>query len=311
MTHAVVEKNVVSVLPKQAEIVEVGLRDGFQTLEKTVPLEIKLELIRTLIDAGVKHVQVTSFVHPKRVPQMADAEELCAALPDAPGVEYSGLVLNMKGLERALAAGLKSLDMGVAATETLSQRNANTSVSEGMSAMGRMAQEARAAGVRVRAGIQTAFGCAYEGEVPQERVVDLVKQTLQMDIDELALADSTGMANPLQIERMLSEVRPLAGNIPIVLHLHDTRGMGLANVYAALRHGVTRFDTAFGGLGGCPFIVGAKGNIATEDTLFMLEEMGVSTGVDIGKVAGVSRRLETFLDTSLPAKLHHLLKGDA
>ncbi len=311
MTSTVVEKNAVSVLPKRAEIVEVGLRDGFQTLKKPVPLDMKLELIQTLIDAGVKHIQVTSFVHPKRVPQMADAEELCANLPDAPGVEYSGLVLNMKGLERALSAGLKSLDMGVAATESLSQRNANTSVAEGTTQMAAMAKEARAAGVRVRAGVQTAFGCAYEGDVPQARGVDLVRQTLDMDIDELALSDSTGMANPLQIERMLTEVRPLTGNIPIVLHLHDTRGMGLANVYAALRHGVTRFDTAFGGLGGCPFIVGAKGNIATEDTLFMMEEMGVTTGVDIAKIATLSRRLETFLNTSLPAKLHHLLKGDA
>ncbi len=298
-------------LPQTAEIVEVGLRDGFQTLQKPVPLELKLELIHILIDAGVKHIQVTSFVHPKRVPQMADAEELCAALPNAPGVEYSGLVLNLKGVERALAAGLKALDMGVAATESLSRRNANTSVAEGMAQMGDMARTAKTAGVRVRAGIQTAFGCAYEGEVPQERVVDLVTQTLDMDVDELALSDSTGMANPLQVERMLTALRPLAGDVEIVLHLHDTRGLGLANVYAALRHGVTKFDTAFGGLGGCPFIVGAKGNIATEDTLNLMAELGVATGVDIGKIAGLSRRLEAFLDTPLPAKLHHLLKGSA
>ena len=301
----------VSSLPQTAEIVEVGLRDGFQTLQKPVPLELKLELIHILIDAGVKHIQVTSFVHPKRVPQMADAEELCAALPNAPGVEYSGLVLNLKGVERALAAGLKALDMGVAATESLSRRNANTSVAEGMAQMGDMARTAKTAGVRVRAGIQTAFGCAYEGEVPQERIVDLVTQTLDMDVDELALSDSTGMANPLQVERMLTALRPLTGDVEIVLHLHDTRGLGLANVYAALRHGVTKFDTAFGGLGGCPFIVGAKGNIATEDTLNLMAELGVATGVDIGKLAGLSRRLETFLDTPLPAKLHHLLKGSA
>ena len=300
----------VSSLPGRAEIVEVGLRDGFQTLQKTIPLDMKLELVDTLIGAGVKHIQVTSFVHPKRVPQMADAEELCARLPAAPGVEYSGLVLNLKGVERALAAGLAALDMGVAATESLSRRNANTSVAEGMAQMGEMARTAKTAGVRVRAGIQTAFGCAYEGEVPQERVVDLVTQTLDMDVDELALSDSTGMANPLQVERMLTALRPLTGDVEIVLHLHDTRGLGLANVYAALRHGVTKFDTAFGGLGGCPFIVGAKGNIATEDTLNLMAELGVATGVDIGKIAGLSRRLEAFLDTPLPAKLHHL-KGSA
>ncbi len=304
-------ENPVSSLPKTAQIVEVGLRDGFQTLQKVIPLDMKLELIDTLIDAGVKHIQVTSFVHPKRVPQMADAEELCASLPAAPGVEYSGLVLNLTGVERALAAGLKSLDMGVAATETLSRRNANTSVAAGMAQMEEMAREARGAGVRVRAGVQTAFGCAYEGEVPQRKVVNLLEQTLHMGIDELALSDSTGMANPLQIERMLAEVRPLAGDTPVVLHLHDTRGLGLANVYAALRQGVSKFDTAFGGLGGCPFIEGAKGNIASEDTLFLMEEMGIGTGVGIDKIASISRRLETFLDMSLPAKLHHLLESDA
>lgn len=299
--------NAVSRLPQRADIVEVGLRDGFQTLKKVIPVEKKLSIIDALIAAGVKKIQVISFVHPKLVPQMADAEELCADLPAAPGVEFSALALNVKGVERATAAGIKALDMGVAVTETLSRRNANCSVNEGMNRMADMVKLARDAGMRVRAGLQTAFGCAYEGQVPLERVVALTKRTLDMGIDELALADSTGMANPRQIESWLKTLLPLAGDIPIVLHLHDTRGLGLANVYAALRQGVSRFDTAFGGLGGCPFIEGAKGNIASEDTLNLMHELGVETGVDIGKLAEVSRDMETFLQTPLPAKLHHLL----
>ena len=298
--------NTLSELPARADIVEVGLRDGFQTLQQVIPVEKKLEIIGRLIEAGVKDIQVTSFVHPERVPQMADAEELCARLRKVEGVTYSGLALNVKGVERAQAAGLKVVDMGVAATESMSQRNAGCSVDEALARQEEMVRQARAADMQVRAGIQVAFGCAYEGEVPQERVLELVQRTLAMDIDELSLADSTGMANPLQVEKMIKAVRPLAGDTPIVLHLHDTRGMGLANVYAALRQGVTRFDTAFGGLGGCPFIEGATGNVATEDTLYMLKEVGVETDIDISGIAEISRKLESLLDTSLPAKVHHL-----
>lgn len=296
-----------SSLPTRAETVEVGLRDGFQTLKTHIPLETKIDLVNKLVAAGVRALQVTSFVNPERVPQMADAEALCARLPHAPEVTYSALVLNLRGVERAAAAGIRSLDMGVAATETLSRRNAGCSVKEGMARMAEMAKVAKEAGMWVRAGIQTAFGCAYEGEVAEEHVRELVRRTLELEIDELSLADSTGMANPLQIERMLTTVLPLAGRVPTVLHLHDTRGMGLANVYAALRAGVSRFDTAFGGLGGCPFIAGAKGNVATEDTLHMMGALGIETGVDVAAIAAISRDLEALLGTSLPAKLHHLV----
>lgn len=298
-------------LPERAEIVEVGLRDGFQTLDRPVPVDRKLTIIRRLVAAGVRHLQVTSFVHPERVPQMADAEALCARLPRAPGVTFSGLALNPRGVERALAARLDQVDLGVAASESLSRRNANCSVAEGMVRLAEMIGLARAGGLRVRAGVQTAFGCAYEGEVPLARVRELVERTLGLGVDALTLADSTGMANPRQVAEMIAAVRPLAGDVPIVLHLHDTRGMGLANVYAALQSGVTRFDTAFGGLGGCPFIEGARGNIASEDTLFMLRELGVATGVDVAAVAAVSREFEGFLGRELPARMHHLLAAGA
>ncbi|MEM7114530.1 MAG: hydroxymethylglutaryl-CoA lyase [Chloroflexota bacterium] len=293
-------------LPKTAEIYEVGPRDGLQTQKKLVPTEMKVAAIRQAAEAGIKRIQVTSFVHPRLVPQMADAEDVCAQLPEIDGVQYNGLVLNMRGLQRAHKAGLKYVDMGVPASETLSQKNANSSIEEGMARMEAMVKQAREWGMGVRAGVQTAFGCVYEGEIPQERVVDLTRRFLAMGIDELSLADSAGLGNPDQMRRMVEIIRPLANGIPIVLHLHDTRGMGLANCMAAIDAGITRFDSSFGGLGGCPFIKGAKGNIPTEDTLHMMHEMGIETSVDIGKVATISRQFEQFFDRELPGKIYAL-----
>ncbi|MCO5207150.1 MAG: hydroxymethylglutaryl-CoA lyase [Anaerolineae bacterium] len=293
-------------LPPTATIIEVGPRDGLQTQEKYVPVDKKLELIEGVIAAGMKRIQVTSFVHPRLVPQMADAEELCARLPRHDDVIYNGLVLNMHGLERAHAAGLTHVDMGVPASEMLSRKNANSSIEEGMQRMESMVIQAREWGMCVRAGVQTAFGCVYEGDIDRSKVVHLAKRFLAMGIDELSLADSAGLGNPQQIRRVVQEIRPIAGTTPIVLHLHDTRGMGLANLLSALKSGVTHFDTSFGGLGGCPFIKGAKGNIATEDTVNMLQAMGVDTGIDVAGIAAVSRTIETFLGEPLPAKMHHL-----
>jgi len=293
-------------LPSAATIVEVGPRDGIQTRKKFVPTAMKVEMIRKLAEAGIKRIQVTSFVHPRLVPQMADAADLCAQLPEIDGVQYNALVLNMKGLERAHAAGIRYVDMGVPASETLSKKNANSSIEEGMLRMEAMAKQAREWGMGVRAGVQTAFGCVYEGQIPLERVVDLSRRFLAMGIDELSLSDSAGLGNPDQIQRAITAVRPLAGDVPLVMHLHDTRGMGLANCFAALKSGVTMFDTSFGGLGGCPFIKGAKGNIATEDTVNMIHEMGIQTGVDIGKLSAVAREYEAFFGEELPGKIYQL-----
>mgnify|MGYP002713091200 CR=1 FL=1 len=293
-------------LPRFAEIVEVGPRDGIQTREKFVPTAMKVEMIRKLALSGIKRIQVTSFVHPKLVPQMADAEEVCAQLPDIEGVQYNGLVLNMRGLERAHKAGLKHVDMGVPASETLSMKNANSTIEEGMARMQAMVEQARAWNMRVRAGVQTAFGCVYEGKIDRGIVVNLSRRFLAMGIDELSLADSAGLGNPDQIRRTVQEIRPMAGDIPVVLHLHDTRGMGLANCLSAMKSGITQFDTSFGGLGGCPFIKGAKGNIPTEDTVYMMHEMGIETGVDIASVSAVAREYEVFFGEELPGKIYQL-----
>ncbi len=297
----------VPTVPLEATLVEVGLRDGIQREEKFIPTEMKVEFATRLADAGLKQIQVTSFVHPKIVPQMADAEEVCARLPKRDDVTFSALVLNMKGVERAIAAGVKQVEMGVPASETLARKNANTSIEEGMAETAAMVQKAREHGLKVRVGVQAAFGCAYEGKIEPARVVSMARRFLAMGIDELALADSAGLGNPQLVRRIAQEVLPLAGSVPVVLHLHDTRGQGLANLLSALKSGVTIFDTSFGGLGGCPFIRSAKGNVPTEDTANMLHEMGIKTDVDIARVAALSREMEAFLGKELPAKMHKLI----
>lgn len=297
----------VPTVPVEVNLVEVGLRDGIQREEKFIPTELKLEYVKGLMDAGLKEIQVTSFVNPKIVPQMSDAAALSALLPASDQVTFSALVLNLKGLERAAEAGIQKVDMGVPASETLAKKNANTTIEDGMQEMAVMVKKAREYGMKVRAGVQVAFGCAYEGKIEQSKVVAMSRRFLNMGIDELSLADSAGLGNPQLIRRIVQEVLPLAGSVPVVLHLHDTRGQGLANLLSALKSGITAFDTSFGGLGGCPFIQTAKGNIATEDTANMLHEMGIQTGVDVKKIAELSRKMEAYLGKELPAKMAHLI----
>lgn len=297
----------VPTVPLEATLVEVGLRDGIQREETFIPTEMKVEIACRLAEAGLKQIQVTSFVNPKIVPQMADAEEVFARLPQKEGVTFSALVLNKKGMERAIAAGVKQVEMGVPASETLARKNANTTIEEGLNEIAHMVQLARQHGIRVRAGVQAAFGCAYEGKIDPARVTAMARRFLSMGIDELSLADSAGLGNPQLVRRIVQEILPLSGSVPLVLHLHDTRGQGLANLLSALKSGVTMFDTSFGGLGGCPFIRSAKGNVPTEDTANMLHEMGIQTGIDLPKVAAISRQMEEFLGKELPAKMHKLL----
>ncbi len=292
--------------PRTISLVEVGPRDGLQR-EEQISTDEKVALIEKLVAAGLKRIQVTSFVHPKYVPQMADAEEVCARLPKREGVVYSGLALNWRGVERALEAGLPQVDISVSANEDHSQRNANRTIKQALVEFKEMYGLAREAGLIVRGGIQCAFGYQRANDVLREKVVEIARQHLDLGVDELALADSAGFGNPRTIKSMIESVGALAGDTPLVLHLHDTRGMGLANVLAAVRAGVRHFDTAFGGLGGCPFIDGASGNIATEDTVYMLEEMGIETGVDLGEVAQISREFEQKLGRPFPGKVHQLM----
>jgi hydroxymethylglutaryl-CoA lyase len=275
-----------------------------------IPTAMKVEIINDLVAAGLKHIQVASFVNPSRVPQMADAEEVIKRLPESEGLTFSGLVLNTRGVRRALEAGLNHVEISLSASDTHSRKNAGQGFDRALGGMKEMIQLARAEAMVVRAGIQCAFGCVYEGHVSPERIVGLVQYYVSQQVDAIALSDTTGMANPVAIKQMLQIVMPECGNIPIVLHLHDTRGLGLANLMAALACGVNQFDTAMAGMGGCPFVAGAAGNIATEDTVHLLESMGIRTGVDLAKVGQCSRRLEEFLGKKFPGKMHRLLQLD-
>jgi hydroxymethylglutaryl-CoA lyase len=288
------------------QLEEQGPRDGFQVEAQWIPTDLKISYIERLVEAGAKRIQITSFVHPKWVPQMADAAEICQKLPRQEGVVYSALVLNAKGVERAAEAGLRHLSISLSASETHSRKNTNKSISEAKNEFVEMVRIAQKAQIQVRAGIQCAFGCRYEGVVSEQVVMELVQHHLDLGVDEIALADSTGMGHPQQVTRMMAQVVKSAGKIPAAMHLHDTEGKGLANLLAAYKEGVQIFDVAFGGLGGCPFIKGATGNIATEDTVHMLHQMGIETGYDLQKIIGLAKEIEVFLGRKLPGKVKEI-----
>ena len=294
-------------LPKKVMIHEVVLRDGIQNEKRIVPTEEKLRLIGDVVACGIRRIEVSSFVNPKLVPQMADAEELWERIVRRRGVLYSALILSGGGLERAIRCRVPHVGIFVSASETHSRKNSNKSVSAALKEAVRLIGRAQDAGMKVRAGVMNAFGCAYEGAVPLGKVLRIVRAYARTRPDEICLADSSGMANPQQVEQALICVRGEVSLPELSLHLHNTRGLGLANVYAALRQGVSIFDTSLGGLGGCPFIPGARGNIATEDTVGMLHGMGIRTGIELGRLAEASRRFETIMGQTFPAVLTHLL----
>jgi len=293
--------------PDQITLIEVGPRDGFQFESKVIPTPLKVEIISGLVAAGLKQIQVTSFVHPQRVPQMADAESLLRALPVWENVELSGLVLNRQGLERAHRAGLRQVEISISASDTHSRKNTGMPHDEAFQRGKEMVALARKYGMYVRAGIQCAFGCVYDGAIPQKRVVDMAREFIGQGAAVLALADTTGMADPPAIRHMVTAVQLAAGETPLILHLHDTRGLGLVNLMAALECGVTRFDTALAGMGGCPFVAGAAGNIATEDTVYLLDRLQVKTGISIRGVAACSIKLEKFYGKTFAGKMVRLV----
>jgi hydroxymethylglutaryl-CoA lyase len=297
--------------PKTVTLVEVGPRDGFQLESRIVPTERKASVIEELAAAGLRHIQVASFVHPERVPQMADAEALVHRLEQPAGRTYSALALNRRGVERAGRCGLRHVEISLSASDAHGRNNAGMPMERAVKAAREMIREARRRAMTVCASIQCAFGCATEGEIPPERVRRIAAVLLSEGIDVLSLADTTGMAHPGSIRRMLAELAPLSHPVPLALHLHDTRGLGLVNLFAALELGVARFDTAFGGMGGCPFVAGAAGNIATEDTVHLLHGLGIDTGVDAAAVARCSGRMEAFFGKRFPGRMTRvLLSGD-
>ena len=284
-------------------IIEVGPRDGLQSEPEILSTSVKLEFIRRAIDAGIRRMEVTSFVHPKRVPQMADAEDVIRGLPDRDDVIYIGLVLNKKGFERARDVNIDEIGMAVVASDTYNQRNQGVPTSESIKAWLEMSAAARAAGMRANVMVSSAFGCPFEGEVPVARILEIVKQIVDGEPVELGIADSIGVAVPTQVTDLLGAVQEIVPDLPIRCHFHNTRNTGLANVQAALEAGVASLDASIGGIGGCPFAPAATGNIPTDDLLYMLDRSGVQSGVSLDKIIETSNWLQEQLGRGVPAML--------
>jgi hydroxymethylglutaryl-CoA lyase len=274
---------------------EVGPRDGLQNEAIILSPEVRADLIERLVDAGLSRLQIGSFVNPNRVPQMAGTDKVWKLLGKKEGVRYSVLVLNQRGVEQAIACQVPHVEVFVSASETHSLKNSGMGVTEALETAARMIDLAQKSEIGVTAGVMCAFGCFYEGAVAVERVVDIVKALTAKSPAEIGLADTTGMAQPEDIKRVIESVRSLVGVDRLALHLHDTRGLGIANLLAALEMGVRRFDTSVGGLGGCPFIPGAVGNISTEQTVEILESRGFRTGIDADKVRKAKQRIDELL----------------
>jgi hydroxymethylglutaryl-CoA lyase len=273
--------------PSNVSIREVGPRDGLQN-EQPVPTADKVRLINALGRTGVKRIEAVSFVHPKAIPQMADADEVWAAIERAPGVRYSALVPNLRGLKRALDAGFEQIEVVVSASDTHNKRNINRSTEESLDEIAQI-QAAHPTEVI----IATSFGCPYEGDVDPLRVADIVDRVVADGAPRVSFGDTTGMATPIRVERVISAVRERQPDLPLLLHFHNTRGTGLANILTALELGITEFDASVGGLGGCPYAPGATGNVATEEVVHMLHDMGIDTGIDLGRSSSAPRSHRT------------------
>ena len=282
-------------------ILEVGPRDGLQSEPEILPTEVKKEFITRTINAGIKQIEVTSFVHPKKVPQMADAEKLVESLPENDDVTYIGLIMNQRGFERARDCGIDEVGMVIVSTDTYNMKNQNVVTQESIDNWLSIAAEAKSAGIRTSVVIACSFGCPYEGEIDPEHIASIAEQVLKGKPDVLGLADSVGVAVPSQIKKTFSLIKELAPSIPLRTHLHNTRNTGLANAAAAVEAGVSIIDASTGGIGGCPFAPRATGNIPTDDLLYMLDRSGVETGVDLRQVVKTTDWLEEQLGRAVPA----------
>lgn len=290
--------------PDRASIYEVSPRDGLQNERATVPLRGKLRLIEALAAAGLARVEITSFVSPRWIPQLADADEVGAHAAPPPSVTYSALCPNAIGFRRALAAGLREVAVFASASETHNKKNVNKTVEATLAGCEEVAALARAAGVRLRAYVSTVWGCPFEGEVDPKRAVAIAKRFVEMGSYQVSLGDTIGIGTPRQTERILRAMSDEIGAERIAMHMHDTRGTALANVLVGLEMGIRDFDASVGGLGGCPYAPGAAGNLATEDLVFMLQGMGVETGIDLERLVEAGKVAESVVGRPLPGKVH-------
>lgn len=291
-------------LDNTVSIYEVALRDGLQNEATFVSTSDKVRLFDALQGAGLKRIELTSFVNPKWIPALADAEALCAAVKPQPGVLCTGLIPNARGFARALGSGLGEIALALSASETHNQKNINRSVEETLAEYMELVPQIRAQGFRVRAYISTVWGCPYEGRIPPAKVLAIAERLLAMGCDQLSLGDTIGVATPLQTRDVLRAFSAHIGLKNIAMHMHDTRGTALANVLAGLEEGVREVDASLGGLGGCPYAPGAAGNLCTEDLAYMLEGMGMRTGVNVSALAEAARFASTLVGRALPGKVH-------
>lgn len=286
-----------------------SLRDGLQFEKKIFSLADKLTLFNRLKNAGVRRIQVGSFVNPKIVPQMADTDQFVVEVAETPGVLVTGLVLNERGLERAASCGLKHVSLSASVSDSHSRKNVRRSRDEAIDSVLHLIGVANNSGIEVRAGVQCAFGCVYEGAVDEQFAVQTLIRMSEAGASELNLADTTGMATPLHVKRLVGRTKEALPEATLSLHLHDTRGLGIANMLIGYEAGVRIFDTSAGGLGGCPFVEGAAGNVATEDAVNLFESMGILTGIELSAVCEVAELYEEMLERQLPGRMSRVLKA--
>jgi hydroxymethylglutaryl-CoA lyase len=291
---------------KRITIHEVGMRDGLQVEQQIVPTEIKLKWLNELIKTGIDIIQVGSFVHPVKVPTMADTDSLFKHFQEngkPENVILSGLVLNEKGLERGTACGVDMFCMGVSASDTHSKKNTGMTTLEALERIIAMAKSAMSSGKKVQVSVQSAFGCGFEGIIPEERVIGIIEKYLENGINMISLADTAGHAYPAQVEKLITEIYKKSEDVNIAVHFHDTYGLGIANCYTAYTLGVNYFESAFAGLGGCPFTAKASGNVCTEDLVNMFQRMGNCKNIDLQNILNISKEAEEFFGRELPSKV--------
>ncbi|MFC6019183.1 hydroxymethylglutaryl-CoA lyase [Plantactinospora solaniradicis] len=287
-------------MPSAVSIREVGPRDGLQN-EDPVPTAGKVRLLDALSRTGVRRIEAVSFVHPRAIPQMADADEVWAQASRAPGVRYSALVPNSRGAQRALAAGFTEIEVVVSASDTHNRRNVNRSMAESLDDIAGLIDLLHSAGATAEVIVATSFGCPYEGDVDPARVAGIVERVVADGADRVAFGDTTGMATPRRVRELVTAVRDRQPDIPVLLHFHNTRGTALANLLTALELGITEYDASVGGLGGCPYAPGASGNVATEEVVHMLHDMGIETGIDLDALLEAAALAEELVARELPS----------
>lgn len=297
-------------LPKRVQLKEVGPRDGLQNEKAFIPTEEKIKLIDRLSDTGLEYIEVTSFVHPKWIPQLADAVDVLKSIKRNPNVTYAALVPNLKGLERALECNVDEVSIFMSASEGHNQANINKSIDETFPILKEVVEGALAAGKNVRGYVSTVIACPYDGYTEPTQVLRIAEKLFEMGVSEISLGDTIGVGVPTQVNALLTELLRHFKSEQLAMHFHDTRGTALANVMTSLMHGITKFDSSIGGLGGCPYAKGASGNVATEDLLYMLQEMGIETGVQLERITETALSIEKTLGKKLSSKQVMIARGE-